>query len=1216
VNHQSTHNRNIRRINKHRRYAGAQEKKTVNIGIRLAALATLLSLSVIAQLDRGTITGTVTDASGAVVPNTRITIKNVATNAVYQTITTGAGDYTAVNLPSGTYELTFEAPGLQKLVRPNIVVAVSETLRVDASLQVGESRNTVTVTAESEILQTDSPVVGQVLQNRQVNELPLSFGSGGRDAENFALQLAAGVAGSAGGTEINGTPQFSKEVLVDGATATGYRSGDLSQESPSPEALQEFKVETSGMSAEYGRTSGGLFNFVMKSGTNQVHGSALFEFRNQDLDANTFLGNANGQARPIDRQLDGGGSFGGPVWIPKVYNGKDKTFFYLALERFYTAGSASGGPNQTVPPPSWLGGDMSNLLTSQIVGTDALGNSVARGAIYDPASTQTAGGTVVRSTFPGNIIPQSRISKVSQQVIGIMNKYYPATVPGPAGNYLLANNAFGAYNVWQRYTQFSVKGDHNISARNHLSGSIARTTQPQFQGNASGTHVWTATPGEGGPFSSAIIKPVDTTMARIAHDFTATPTILNHFGIYFNRVTNSIDNQHADEANPLSIAGIGDKSVPQIVWTGGDRYSLTNLGQDKASDSVRSITYGVQDTLSWVKGKHTLKFGAEYRVYKLNYIRQPDDGTFTFSSNQTGIPGLTQYAGNPFASFLLGDVNNASIGITTPTLAIYPSVGLFVQDDFRVNSKLTVNIGLRWDYNPSQTEEHDRLFTFSPNTTDPETGLPGALRFAGKCPVCTGSSSFEPQHYLNFAPRFGFAWQVMPKTVIRAAYGIFFADRAPNDYYGDPTGAVSLHGWGWGVANVVNYGNNFAPAFNWDSGYPGVNVYTTPNPSQANHQSGALYWYPNGGRLGYTQSWNFNIQRELPYRMVLDAGYVGTKGTALEANGLGLQNQLPPSALALGSVLNGTVTSQAALPAAAAAMGARYPFGNSGRSVAVWQTLTPFPQLLNGSTVAGWNAPLGFSTYNALQVQLNKQYSSGVSWIANYTFSKSISNVTNLYSGGAGAPMIATDLALQKSISSYDQPQVVKVGISYELPVGRGKAFGANWNGFVNGVVGGWKLQFIGDYASGTPLAFAANSPDSATNLSTNRAQLTNPSGVGLGVPFNSATFNAFLVGTASTANLYLNTQYVKQPAPYTFGNAAPEIAQIRGFASRSENIAIQKNWTVRERVRFQLRLEALNAFNRHTFGGISTNPNSATFGDVTSVSGNRNIQLGSRIDF
>ena len=797
-----------------------------------------------------------------------------------------------------------------------------------------------------------------------------------------------------------------------------------------------------------------------------------------------------------------------------------------------------------------------------------------------------------------------------------MEKYYPATAPGPNGNYLLVNNAFGDYNTWSRYTQLSVKADHTISARNHLSGTVARTTQPQFQGNASGTHVWTQGPGEGGPFSSAVIKPVDTTLYRIANDFTARPTLLNHFGIYFNRVTNSIDNQHASEPNPLSISGIAATSVPQIVWSGGDRYSLTNLGQDKASDSVRSITYGIQDTLSWVKGSHTLKVGAERRVYKLNYIRQPDDGTFTFSSNQTGLPGLTSYAGNPFASFLLGDVNNASVGITTPTLATYPSVGLFVQDDYRMSSKLTVNLGVRWDYNPTQTEEHDRMFSFSPTATDPQTGLAGALVFAGKCSVCNGSSGFESQHYHNFAPRLGLAWQFLPKTVIRTAYGVFFADRAPDDYYGDPTGAVSLNGWGWGVANVVNYGNNLAPAFNWDNGYPGVYNYVTPNPSQADGKSGALYWYPNGGRLGYTQSWNFNIQRELPFHMVLDAGYVGTKGTALEANGLGIQNQLPPAALALGSALNGTVTSQAALPASAVAMGARYPYGATGQSVAVWQTLTPFPQLLNGSTIAGWDTPLGFSTYNALQVQLNKRYSSGVSWIANYTFSKSISNVTNLYSGGTGTAMIATNLGLQKSISSYDQPQVVKIGASYELPFGKGKPIGSHWNPVVNGVLGGWKLQYIGNYNSGTPLAFAANSADSSTNLSTNRAELTNPPGAGLGVPFNSATFNAALVGVGNTTNVYLNTQYIKQPAPYTFGNAAPEIAQIRGFWGRTENIALQKVWTLREGVRFQLRGEAYNAFNRHTFGGISTNPTSATFGDVTSVSGNRNMQLGARLDF
>jgi Carboxypeptidase regulatory-like domain/TonB dependent receptor len=1186
------------------------------IGLHYLTALLLFSTVIFAQLDRGTITGTVTDPSGAIVPGTRITIKNTATNATWQSATTSAGDYTAVNLPAGKYELTFEATGLKKLVRPNIVVAVSEVVRVDASLQVGESKDSVTVFGEAAVLQTDSPVTGVVLQNREVNDLPLNFGSGGRDAENFAIQLAPGVAGSASGTEINGTPQFSKEVLLDGATATGYRSGDFYQQSPSPEALQEFKVETSGMSAEYGRTSGGLFNFVMKSGSNQIHGSALFEFRNEDLDANTFLGNANGQPRARDRQLDGGGSFGGPVYIPKVYNGKDKSFFYFALERFYTSGGGASSPNETVPPPSWYTGNLSDLLTSQVVGKDALGNNVVRGAIYDPTTTQTVNGTVVRTMFPGNIVPQSRISTVAKQVLGDMAKYYPATVPGPNGDYLLVNNAYGFYNVWQRYTQISIKGDQNISARNHLSGSFIRTTQPQFQGNASGTHVWTQTPGDGGPFSSAIIKPVNTTLVRLAHDYTVTPTILNHAGIYFNRVTNSIDNQHAGQPNPVTIAGTSNMSVPVINWSGGDRYTLTNLGQDKASDSVRAITYGIQDTLSWVKGKHTFKFGAEYRIYKLNYIRQPDAGTFNFTSNQTGLPGLTQYTGNPFASFLLGAVDHASIGITTPTLATYRSLGLFVQDDFRVTKKLTLNMGIRWDYNPTQTEEHNRLFSFSPTTIDPQTGLPGALQFAGNCSVCTGSSSFEQQHHMNFGPRIGFAYQVMPKTVLRGAYGVFFADRAPNDYYGDPTGAVSLNGWGWGVSNVVNYGNNLAPAFNWDSGYPGAYAYTTPNPSQANGKSGALYWYPNGGRLGYTQSWNFNIQRELPYGMVVDAGYIGTKGTALEANGLGLQNQLPPAALALGSQLTATVTSQAGLPAGAVALGARYPYGSTLQPVAIWQTLTPFPQLLNGSTVAAWNAPLGFSTYNALQVQLNKRYSNGLSWLANYTFSKSLANVTNLYSGGTGAPMIATNLALQKAIASYDQPQVVKVGINYELPVGKGKAFGSTLNPLLNGILGGWKILLIGNYSSGTPLSFPANSAAPGTNLSTNRAELTNPASVGLGIPFNSGAFNASLVNVGNSTNLYLNTRYITQPAPYTFGNSAPNVAQIRGFAARTENMALQKNWALRERIRFQLRAEALNAFNRHTFGGISTNPNSANFGDVTSVSGNRVMQLGARIDF
>ncbi len=669
-------------------------RMTKRIPLILAAIM-LVAGQCLAQLDRGTITGIVTDSSGGVVPGARITIKNRGTAATYRTVSTSAGEFTAVNLPSGIYEITFEANGPKRLVRSNVAVVVSEVTRLDASLQVGDTKETVEVTADASLLQTDSAVTGQVIRNRDVTDMPLSF-SGSRNAQNFAFQLVAGVSGSSGTSYINGTPAFSTEILVDGATATGYRSGDFSQQSPSPEALEEFKAETSGMSAEYGRTAGGVFNFVMKSGANQVHGSGLFGLRNESLDARSFTNNYYNLPKTRDRQNDEGGSFGGPVYIPKVYHGKDKTFFYFAYERFHTSGGGASAPNQMVPPPSWLNGDMSNLLTNQNVGKDALGGNVVRGAIYDPDSSMTVGGQLVRTMFPGNIIPPSRISTVSQRVIAVLKKDYPATVPGPNGDYLLPNNAFAGYDTWQTFKQTSLKGDHNFGSRNHLSGSFARTTQPQLTANASGVHVWNSALPYGGPFTSAIIKPVDMHNVRIADDFTATPTMFNHFGIYFNRVTNSIQNLHNGDPNPVSVPGLPTTDVPQINWSGGDRYSLTNLGQDKMSDSVRSITYGVQDTFSWVKGSHTLKFGAEYRVYKLNYSRLTDPGSFTFSSNQTGLPGLTQYTGNPFASFLLGDVNNSSVTITTPTMAVYKSGSLFVQDDIKVTSTLTVNVGLRW----------------------------------------------------------------------------------------------------------------------------------------------------------------------------------------------------------------------------------------------------------------------------------------------------------------------------------------------------------------------------------------------------------------------------------------------------------------------------------------------------------------------------------------
>jgi len=397
----------------------------------------------LAQQDRGTFTGTVTDPSGSAVPGVAITIQNTETNAIYKSETNDIGQYTVPNLPIGRYKITFEAPGFKTTVRDGLTLSIAQVARIDAQLELGATTESVTVTAETPLLQTDSPEVGTSLDNNRVIDLPLSF-SGGRYPEDFAYKLTPGVEGNSWTSRINGSPAFSKEVLLDGASATISLAGHFGESSVSMEALEEFKIQTSGMSAEFGRTAGGIFNFVMKSGTNDIHGSGLYQFRNEWMDANSFANNAYGRPRSRDRRHNWGFSVGGPVYIPKVYNGKDKTFFYVAWEKYKDANRGTGTPSTTVPTLPWYDGDMSNYLTSEVLGTDALGRSVLRGQIYDPASVRTlADGTVIRDPFVGNIIPKSRMSTVAQNVAKIMKEHYPPQVQGVLTN----NRFFPTYNT-------------------------------------------------------------------------------------------------------------------------------------------------------------------------------------------------------------------------------------------------------------------------------------------------------------------------------------------------------------------------------------------------------------------------------------------------------------------------------------------------------------------------------------------------------------------------------------------------------------------------------------------------------------------------------------------------------------------------------------------------------------------------------------------------
>ena len=1186
------------------------------------ALSGLLFLSaslLVAQQDRGTFTGTVTDPTGSVVPNVTITIQNVETNATYESRTNEVGQYTVPNLPVGRYRIMFEAPGFKRFVRDGLALSTAQVVRIDVRLELGPTVESVEVTAPVPLLQTETPEVGTVLEQRRVIDLPLSF-SGGRYPEDFAYRLTPGVEGNNWTSRINGGPAFSKEVVLDGASATVYIAGHFGESSVSMEALEEFKVQTSGLSAEYGRTAGGIFNFVMKSGTNQIRGSAMGQLRNEWMNSNTFANNFYGRPKQRDRRHNYAFSLGGPVYLPGLYDGKDKTFFYVAYEKYSEVNRGFGSPNRTVPLLEWYDGDMSRYLTTQIIGRDGAGRDVPRGAIYDPATTRTVAGTIVRDMFPGNIIPRARISRVSQRVAEIMKKWYPPLVREPDGRFAMINNSFfPVYNTASfDQKQFSIKADQNLSNRQKLSGMFAWVTRPRVLLDQGG--VWSDQDPNGGPLSKARLQTVETYMARVSHDYTFNPTLLNHLTLAFNRQLNPSVSKHVNEPGGeiLGIANIGQKSnYPEINWSGGDRVNLANIGYNK-NDAIAAHTYQLANTVSWIKGRHTAKFGLDMRRFYLSYRDLSGPAAFNFNREQTGLPGFPQ-TGHPFASFLLGEVHSASVPVGTPTTSEIRTWAWFVNDDFKVRRNLTLNLGLRWDYQPVQTERFDRLFTFTPEVTDPQSGLPGAIVYAGKGAGRNGKRGFVNNHYNDFGPRVGLAWQVRDRLAFRAGYGIYFNPRVPNDWTGDPWGGVTWFGFGWGKSNTVTNPGSLRAAFNWDQGYPGVLKENTLDPSAANYLWGAVSWDPDAGRVGYTQQWNANIQFELPGQMVLDLGYVGTQSTGITANQLRQILQVDSRILALGDILGQWIDRDEAIPAAAKALGARYPFKTPGTWMPVQQTLQPFPQVPYWNSILSWGSPLGFATYNSLQVSLNKRYSHGLNWLANYTFSKSLDNLESAFNTwmNYGRPMDYYNLKLEKTVSPYDRAHIVKVGFSWELPVGKGKRFGSALHPALDAVLGGWTLQFIGNWSSGEPLGFSGTATPNA-NFATNRALIVNPNREPLGVPFDTQRFDMSLVSTPGTsAHRYVNTAIVRDPPRYVRGNASYRFSQIRGFAFYGEDFGLRKNFTVKERFRFQIRGEWLNAFNRHRFTAIDTNPASPLFGQVVGVSDvPRQAQVGIRLDF
>ena len=1187
--------------------------------LRMVALAVPVTM-VFAQQDRGTFNGTVSDPSGAAIPGVMVTIVNIATNARYDSVTNDAGQYTVPNLPIGTYKLTYQRSGLKSYVRETTTLNVAQVVRVDVQMQVGAISESIEVRDDVPALQSDSPEVGTVIDSRNVNDLPLGF-AGGRYAENFAYKLAPGVSGNNWESRINGSPAFSKAVVLDGADATIYIGGQFGESSPSMEALEEFKVQTSGMSAEYGRTGGGIFNFVMKSGTNQLHGSALGFIHNEWMDANSFVNNFYGRPRQRDRRHDWGASLGGPVFLPKVYSGKNKTFFYVAYERYKESYAGGGSPTVTVPLDEFWAGNLSRLLTNEVIGRDALGRNIYRGAIYDPATTKTVDGQMVRDPFAGNIIPQGRLSGPAQKLSAIFRQHYSPTLKGPDGQVSLLNNSFFPISNQAGFTQnqFSAKVDHYLSGAHKINGSFAYIDRPRLLLDQGG--VWDFNDPTGGPLSRSRLQWVRSWYGRVAYDWTLSPSLLNHLQLGFNRQRNPSQSTHLDEngVTALGLQGLSKQyNYPEINF-GGSNYLVNypTLGY-QANDFGAGQNYQIIDTVSWIKKGHSMRMGVDWRRSYLRWRADNGPAQIDFSQAQTGLQGFTQ-TGNGFASMLLGDVSGASVPTPTPTGSRFLNLALFFQDDFKVNSRLTLNLGVRWDYQPLPVEQYNRLGNWNPILIDPIWGMPGALEFAD-----SNRRTFAPNHYRDFSPRFGFAYGLSQKTVLRGAYGIFYLARNANGWSGVPWGQTA----GFGQENRVASSNGYDAAWNWATPYTGIVRDLPRSPSLANGSPGVwgiVSYDPNAGKNGYTQQWNLNVQRELPFQMVLDIGYVGSKSTGIQANELRRLNQLDPKYLPLGDALGAGVTSQAEIPASIAAAGGRYPFGGAGIWIPAYQTLLPYPQMMAWNEIKSAFSPLGFGSYHALQARLDKRFSSGLNFLSNYTFSKAIDNVRSAFGdtwgANGGRPTNYYSLSLAKSISDSDRTHAFKIGAQYELPFGPGRRFGGNARGGVKFLLGGWTLQYIGNYNSGWPLGITGSGTPNS-NFAASPAVAMNPNGQALGVAWSANRLDMSRINQPNSTHQYINTSLFVDPIAtdrYRRGNTSYRFSQLRGPWELSDDFSLQKNFRPIESMRIQLRVEFLNMFNRTLWGNIETSASSPLFGQVIGASdwfSARKIQVGVRADW
>jgi len=1177
----------------------------------------------------GALTGTIFDPSGALIPEAQVTITNMD-SGINWTVKGSSAGYYRVPVPPGRYQVEARIEGFKASLAKNVVVSVAQVVTIDLTLQVGSATQSITVTTEAPLLTPSTAEVSSSITPQEFDTLPVIISDGGRQLDTFIWESLPGTTpGWSGGVSINGGQDSSHQILIDGVTIGRYdNNSGLGEFSPGTDSIGEFKVQMSNYSAEYGDTGGGIANFAIKSGTNQFHGTGFEYVTNPVINANGFMNNALGGQKSTWKENNFGGAIGGPIR-------KNKTFFFFNYEGDRKRQFAFTGLT-SIPTPGMIQGDFSGFLgaTPTVVGTDALGRDVDKWAIYDPTTTRLvpAGATdsvtglvntsdadaVIRDPYPDNQIPAGQFSNATSTLLGLF--------PNPTYDTLTRNlpHFGGTCCPILRRDAYTGKIDEVINSKQKLTGSITVAIRHRGMRNDQYT-AWAPWPSQ--PLSTAKTQSVGGPQLRIMHSWTINDHSVNVLSLGYNRFGNSNNNTtDAKYTAPMAIPGIPDLCFPPMTFANNNGIpfldgSKGTLGVGCANrDPVESYDY--QDTFNTTHGKHSLKFGGQFLRYRSNdYEPGNQSGTFKFANLETSLPGFVTSTGHAFASFLMGaaDSGTKSIYNTEPGYRA-GLFAFFAQDDWRATSKLTLNIGIRWEIPTPKTEAYDRMSQFSPTTPDVMPSgatLPGAIVWLGSCSTCLHRSSFQDWYFKGLAPRFGLAYQVNKNMVFRGGYGITYQPPTQN---------------GWGPMNFMGFNSNLT-RFRQGGKVNAVNpvLYLSdlkggpaPGPLGLPEFTGTLpnmdptgmngygpdYLPANSLAMPYVQNWSAGFQYQLPHEVLLEANYVGSKGARLLNKSFGAQfNQANGKYMAMGDLLTDPFADDlsAGLLQPYGITQLPYPtFEADNYTDSVAAGLAPFPQY---SGLTNDQAAMGKSIYHSLQIAARKNAAHGLTFIAAYTLSKTISDSDSVMYN----PTYIQDFynrKLEKSIASFDYPQVLKLTWIYSLPLGRGQRW-LNSAGIVDRVVSGWQLTAIQGYGSGDPLQIGS----SLSSYITPAVRADTISGVAPTVPMQGLD--------VANGTPYLNNAAFADPpaspngAALRPGTAGRYLPNVRGPGHLSEDFGLIKNTRINERVTLQIRGDFSNLFNRTGRGDPDTGYNDGTFGLILGVmNGPRVVQLGMHLNF